>query len=141
MAFLRLILLSFIAVSCIDNSPRPKSPGELISGTDEFGKTYQVDEIEIEIGTVTPHRCVTDNFITYFPNGNYEINEGATKCEPHDPPGTIGQWYMDRSEERLIVEIGDSLQVWEVDEIDDQTHRITSSFKEGHRTYTFTLSR
>lgn len=90
MAFLRLTLLVLIISGCVENSPQPVSRAELIAGTNEFGKTYQVNEIEIELGTITPHKCVTDNFITYYPNGTYEINEGATKCDPNDPPGMLG---------------------------------------------------
>ena len=141
MAFLRLTLLILIISSCIDHGPRPVSRAELIAGTDEFGKTYQVNEIEIELGTVTPHKCVTDNFITYYPNGTYEINEGATKCDPNDPPGIMGVWYMNDSQTQLFVVIEDNTQVWEIEETTSDQHRISSSFKEGHRIYTFTLSR
>ncbi|MEO9485293.1 MAG: hypothetical protein ABJG47_17675 [Ekhidna sp.] len=141
MAFLRLILLSFIVISCADSSPRPLSRSDLFSGQDKFGKTWQIQQIEIELGTLLPKSCVTDNFITYYPNGTYEINEGATKCNPEDLPGVIGQWYLDNEEDRLFIEIDDSLQVWYIDETRSDYHKITSDFKEGNRTYTFSLSK
>ncbi|MEP1033173.1 hypothetical protein [Ekhidna sp.] len=116
------------------------SRADLFSGQDAFGKTWQIQQIEIDLGTLLPNSCVTDNFITYYPNGTYEINEGATKCDPSDLPGIIGEWYLDSMEERLFVEIDDSIQVWDIDETQTDSHKITSSFKEGNRTYTFTLS-
>ncbi len=140
MAFLRLSLLSLIIWGCSESTPRPESRSELFSGVNEFGKTWQIQEIEIELGTLLPKTCVTDNFITYFPDGTYEINEGATKCDPQDLPGVIGQWFLDTSEERLFVEIGDSVQVWDINSTSEDSHRITSQFVEGNRTYTFILS-
>jgi hypothetical protein len=141
MAFLRLLLLAMIISGCYDNGPKPLSPSELIAGNDEYGRTYQIDQIEIELGTVQPHRCVTDNFITYYPNGTYEINEGGSKCDPKDPPGVIGSWHINQSTDELIVEVNDSIQVWNIDDISNDSHRVTSSFKEGYRTYTFVSSR
>lgn len=140
MAFLRLILLAFVIISCAESSTRPASRSDLFSGSDSFGKTWQIQQIEIELGTLQPNPCVTDNFITYYPNGTYEINEGATKCDPNDPPGNIGTWYLDDQEERLFVELEDSTQVWDIDETQTDSHKITSSFREGNRTYTFILS-
>lgn len=141
MAFLRLIFIVLIISGCADNGPRPISRAELIAGSSEFGKTWQVDRIEIEIGTVTPHKCVTDNFITYYPNGTYEINEGATKCNPNDPPGIKGVWYMNDSQTQLFVDIEGSTQIWEIEETTSDQHQISSMFREGHRIYTLVLSR
>ncbi|MEP0987018.1 hypothetical protein [Ekhidna sp.] len=141
MAFLRLFLLATILISCVEDSPRPESRSHLFSGTDEFGKTWQIEEIEIELGTLVPHSCLTDNFITYYPNGTYEINEGASKCNPSDPPGVMGKWYLNRLENRLFVEIGDSIQSWEIEETKEASHRISSNFIEGYRTYSLHLSR
>ncbi|NQZ79004.1 MAG: hypothetical protein HRT61_23240 [Ekhidna sp.] len=141
MAFLRLTLLSLIIISCSESSIRPESRSELLAGTDRFGKTWQIQEIEVELGTLVPKTCLTDNFITYYPDGTYEINEGATKCNPDDFPGLIGAWNLDRSQNRLFVAIGDSTQAWDIDETTRNTHQITSLFREGYRTYSFILSK
>ncbi|WP_425390916.1 hypothetical protein [Ekhidna sp.] len=141
MAFLRLLILALIISSCYDDGPRSVTPSELIAGNDAYGRTYQIDQIEIELGTVQPHRCVTDNFITYYPNGTYEINEGGSKCDPGDPPGVIGTWFINQRNNQLVVEIGDSAQRWNIDEINENAHQITSSFEEGYRTYFFVSSR
>lgn len=140
MAFLRLSLISLIVIGCAESSPRPIDRSDLFSGQGSFGKTWQIQKIELELGTLQPRTCLTDNFITYYPNGTYEINEGATKCDPGDLPGVIGRWYLDSKEERLFVEIADSTQVWIIEETRSDLHRITSVFEEGDRTYTFILS-
>ncbi|MFK7951747.1 MAG: hypothetical protein AB8B73_02800 [Ekhidna sp.] len=134
--FFLLILLS----SCYQDSPTILSTPQLIAGVDEFGKTYQVNQITIELGTLRPNDCVTDNFITYFPNGRYEINEGATKCHPNDVPAVTGFWSIDRSESFLTVEIGDSTQIWVIERIENTVHEVTSDFREGLRTYTMLSS-
>lgn len=140
MAFLRLTLLTLVIASCAESTPRPTSRADLFSGNDTFGKTWQVQEIELEIGTLQPNTCVTDNFITYYPNGTYEVNEGASKCDPSDPPGEVGKWFLDDREETLFVDINGSIQRWEIDLTRSDLHRISSSFEEGDRTYTFILS-
>ena len=143
MAFLRLsfLALTILLTSCYSDSSRSVRKTELIAGNDSFGKTWQIDRIQIDIGTVSPHPCVTDNFITYFPSGRYEINEGASKCGPNDPPGKQGQWFLNDDQSQLIVEVGDSTQVWRIDFLDASSHSITSQFSEGSRTYELVLSK
>ncbi len=143
MAFLRLTLIGliFLLTRCSSDEPRTDRRIELIAGNDSFGKTWQIDRIEIEIGTVLPHRCVTDNFITYFPSGRYEINEGASKCNPEDPPGKQGTWFLNDDENVLTVQVGDSTQLWNINFLSSDSHSITGSFKEGSRTYELVLSK
>lgn len=138
--FILLFLTPFLFTSCEHEYPNSRSTRELISGSNEFGKTYQVSHIEIEIGTVTPHPCVTDNFVTYFPSGRYEVNEGATKCDPNDPPALIGSWSLNRNETLLFIEIDNEEQVWEIDFVGNVSHEITSNFREGLRTYFYSSS-
>jgi len=140
MAFLRLSVLLLLLTSCTEDNPRPDSRVSLFAGSDANGKTWQITQIEVSFGTVTPNPCVTDNFITYYSNGNYDINEGATKCNPNDPPGVRGTWTLDDAEETMTVAIGDSIQTWTIEETKSESHRITSQFNDGSRTYVLTLS-
>lgn len=135
MARLKLLSFVLVAFACYQHTPEPVTNQSLIAGTDAFGKTWRIVQIEVELGTLVPRTCLTDNFITYFPNGNYEINEGATKCNPSDPPAVVGTWEMNSSETEIFVTIGDSLQVWNLEAIDQQNQRISSEFTEGSRTY------
>ena len=143
MAFFRLTFLSllFLTFGCHSENTRSTRRVELIAGADSFGKTWRIDRIQIDIGTVLPNTCVTDNFITYFPSGRYEINEGASKCNPNDPPGKQGQWFIDDDENQLVVEVGDSVQIWRIDFLNSDAHSITSMFAEGSRTYELVLSK
>ena len=140
MAFLRLFLLSLVIISCADSSPKPNSRSDLFSGNDSFGKTWQIQNIEIELGTLQPKSCVLDNFITYYPDGSYEVREGATKCDPNDPPAVVGEWYLNDEEDLLYVVIDGNPQIWDIEETQADSHRITSNFIEGDRTYTLILS-
>ena len=132
--FLSLIFLA----SCYHSDPEPNDRPFLLSGSSEFGKTYRISFIEVELGTLIPKSCVTDNFITYYPNGNYEINEGATKCDPNDPPAIVGIWEMNSFETKIFVTFEDSVQVWNIESVDRNNHSISSQFNEGERIYSLT---
>ena len=136
MAFLRSILLfSILLISgCVSESnPRPSS-SDLIAGNDRFGKSWSIIHIDVGFGIVTPYSCITDNNITYYPDGRYEVNEGLTKCHPDDPPGQLGTWKF-ISDEVLQITIGDSIQTWNIESLSSSSHEIGSTFSEGYRTY------
>ena len=140
MAFFRIILLSLILFTACDyHEPKPAERAELIAGTNRFGKTYQINKIEVELGELRPNRCITDNFITYFPNGSYEINEGATKCDPSDDPAISGTWQL-INDELLVITFRDSTQRWDILNLSKNSHSILSDFKEGSRIYTLSSS-
>ena len=125
--------------SCDYSEPKPAEREELVAGTSRFGKTYQINKIEVELGELRPKQCITDNFITYFPNGSYEINEGATKCNPGDDPALSGTWRL-IDEEILVISFRDSTQTWNIESMTENTHIISSEFTEGSRTYTLSSS-
>ena len=140
MKYLRLLALSIIVFSsCELNEPKPAGREEFIASTSNFGKTWQISQIEVELGALTPKRCITDNFITYFPNGRYEMNEGATKCESSDPPAVSGTWFIE-DDETLIITFSDSIQIWDIESLAENRQIISSEFQEGSRTYTLSSS-
>ena len=130
-----LLLIVIIITSCAEDDVIAISNRTLLAGTTEFGKTWQIQDIKIELGTLTPHPCITDNFITYYPNGRYEVNEGLSKCDPEDPPGVAGTWEFDDFETEIIVRFGDSTQIWTINNLRDENHSISARFIEGKRTY------
>lgn len=142
MAFLRLTLIPLaplvflMYLGCSYDEPRPDRT-ELIAGSNSFGKTWQISNIQVELGTITPHRCVTDNYVTYYPSGRYEVNEGATKCDPSDPPALVGTWVLDDSGETLIISIDGAFQYWNIESLSSESLNITTQFEEGYRTYSF----
>lgn len=122
-------------MACHEHEVIVLSNRTLLAGDDEFGKTWQIRDIDIELGNLTPHPCVTDNYITYYPNGNYEVNEGLSKCNPDDPVGATGVWSFNEFESQIFINFGDSTQVWEIHSLDKENHRISAFFIEGERTY------
>ena len=136
-AFVLLIFLVclFFMMSCTGDGNPALSNTQLLAGVDDTGKTWRITGIETDLGTVDPFDCVSDNNITYFPNGRYEVNEGASKCDPSDPVAFIGDWDFSSQENQLSVVVGDSARIWVIVELREQIHRIESSFPDGQRTY------
>ncbi len=125
----------FFLLSCQDGDDPSLSNTELLAGTTTSGKTWRIDKIETEIGTVDPFECVSDNNITYFPDGRYEVNEGARKCNPTDPAAFEGTWRFSSQENQISVTIGDSIRIWLIIQLEDKVHRIESDFSDGERIY------
>lgn len=134
--FLIFTTLIFIISACDENDADLQPTNvELLAGFDDFGKTWQIEIIEVELGSLDPKSCLTDNFIKYYPDGRYEMGEGLTKCDPFDPQAYAGSWDFNRDQSELAIQIEDSIQVWEIDILTEIDQSITSIFKEGERTY------
>lgn len=108
-----------------------------IAGNSLVGKSWSVSNIEIDLGTVTPKPCVSDNNFTYFESGRYEVNEGTTKCGSEDPPGLIGDWFINDDNTEIIIQIEDSVRTWTIIDIQSTIHMLSSDFDGDLRTYTF----
>ena len=48
--------------------------------------------------------CYKDNFHTFRSNGDLEVNEGPTKCNPADPQTVIKHWQLTNNENTLVVD-------------------------------------
>ncbi len=48
--------------------------------------------------------CFKDNFHTFRINGELEVNEGPTKCNPADPQTVIKHWQLTNNETTLVVD-------------------------------------
>lgn len=132
-----LIILTclFFLMSCDESGNQIISNRDLIAGSEAEGKTWRISTIEVELGALVPKSCLTDNNITYFPGGQYEVNEGSTKCDPTDPPAYTGRWFFNKDETELTVQMGDSVKVWNILQLKSDKHRISSTFVDGQRTY------
>lgn len=135
--FILLILLLISVSSCEEDDSVIDVRTRSLAGESEFGRTWQISGIEIELGTVDPHACVKDNNFTYYPNDTYEVNEGKSKCDPGDPPAWVGHWLFNRSKTQLTIEIGDSSRVWSLEHLSGSVHKISSNFDGDWRTYDF----
>ena len=111
-----------------------------LTNNDDFGKTWQIVDIEIDLGVLVPHSCVSDNNFTYYPDGRYEVNEGVSKCNPNDPPAWVGTWFLNENQNTMTIVLGDSIRTWDVESIGESTHRLSSFFNNDLRIYTFTAN-
>ena len=55
--------------------------------------------------------CIKDDFILFNTNGNYTDDEGALKCDSIDPQTQTGTWAFDSTEEIIILDGLDSLDI------------------------------
>jgi hypothetical protein len=47
--------------------------------------------------------CFTDNYWTFKANGQLELNEGPTKCDPIDPQIQAATWQLTQNETHLAI--------------------------------------
>lgn len=46
--------------------------------------------------------CYKDNYNTFLSNGDLELNEGPTKCDPGDPQTYTARWQLTQNETHLV---------------------------------------
>ncbi|MBK8609696.1 MAG: lipocalin family protein [Chitinophagaceae bacterium] len=87
--------------------------------------------------TGTPAACEADNYVKFSSNGTYESNEGATKCNPGDPQIIdTGTWSFLTNETQIsITSTGSTPDVGDINQLDDNTFVITTSYVFGITTY------
>ena len=88
--------------------------------------------------TGTLAACDLDDLAFFFINGNYEQNEGATKCSPTDPQIIeTGTWVFVSNETQLQTTAtgGGSAQNAVIDQLDESSFVFTSSSVIGGTTY------
>jgi len=139
LVLLGTIFCLFFLVSCSEDEATIPTKTELLAGSTEDGRSYFISSAEIDLidlnGTLVLDECVTDNTIIYYPEGRYDENEGPDKCDPEDPPGGIGSWRFSDDEEQIIISIYDETQVWDIESINDRSHRITRQTNDGELTF------
>ena len=47
--------------------------------------------------------CYTDNIYTFHSDGKWEMNEGASKCDPNDPQSNTALWQLINNEKDIIL--------------------------------------
>ena len=57
--------------------------------------------------------CGKDDLFSFKADGKYEINEGATKCDPLDPQIEVLDWSFANEEQELIID-GDRATIEEL---------------------------
>ena len=91
---------------------KSKSKTELISNGSWHVTAYTVDPAVDYDGDGTDENnifavmeeCVIDDHTTFLANGNCELDEGATKCDPGDPQTFQLAWSFDDNESHIEVD-------------------------------------
>ena len=103
LAFITMIALS--ACKKEDTKPVTKS-NFLTSGTWIVTDVVSDDDGD---GTYETHDfpdfdpCYADNIYTFHSDGKWEMNEGASKCDPGDPQSDIALWQLINNEKDIIL--------------------------------------
>ena len=95
-------------------SCKKDEPGKSVSKTDLLTTgswkmvAYQVDDngdgvFESDIFSQFD-ACFTDNFYTFKANGQFEMNEGAAKCDDTDPQTDVRGWQFTQDEKNLVID-------------------------------------
>ena len=71
--------------------------------------------------------CYTDNYYTFKTNGELEMNEGATKCDPADPQTDTANWQLTNNETTLVIE-GDN---YAIEELNTSTLKLKQTFSDN----------
>ena len=80
--------------------------------------------------------CDKDNVLGFSTNGNFEFNEGATKCSPLDPQIIqSGTWVFTNGETKISVTSGGFTDMADIDQLDEGTLVISSSDLSGTPAY------
>ena len=77
--------------------------------------------------------CEKDNIYTFKRNGEYEVNEGASKCDPSDSQVGTSHWQFANSETEIII-AGDK---GKIEELTSNTLVIKGELQGETLTFTF----
>ena len=80
--------------------------------------------------------CYTDNYYIFKSNGDLELNEGATKCDPADPQTDLTSWQLTNNETTLIV----NTDSYSIEELNTSTLKLKQTFS-GNRSSVVTFSK
>ena len=107
----KIISLAFIIMtalfSCKKEDTKPVTKTDyLTSGTWAVTDVVSDDDGD---GTYETHdfpdfvACYTDNIYTFHSDGKWEMNEGASKCDPGDPQSDTALWQLINNEKDIIL--------------------------------------
>ncbi len=133
------IFCLFFLVSCSEEQVDPPTKTQLLAGETEEGRSYFISSAEIDLdavdGTLVLDECVTDNTIIYYPSGRYDENEGRDKCNPEDAPGQVGFWELINDDSQISITIDGETKIWDLESINNNSHRITTPTNDGQLTF------
>ena len=80
-----MLALVFVGTSCKKDDEKTSK---------DFLTAHDWKLVSVKIGGIasTLDPCDQDDFATFHDDGEYHLDEGATKCDPTDPQETTGTW-------------------------------------------------
>lgn len=100
------ILFTLLTISCNKKDNNLSKSELLTSGSwkltavmadDDGNGTYETDSY------ASFPDCHKDNYYTFRTNGELELNEGTTRCDPGDPQTESGTWQLTQNDTHLAI--------------------------------------
>ena len=124
----KIISLAFIIMiaifSCKKEDTKPVTKSDfLTSGTWAVTDVVSDDDGD---GTYETHdfpdfeACYRDNIYTFHSDGKWEMNEGASKCDPGDPQSDTALWQLINNEKDIIL----GVDTYSIVELSETTLRV-----------------
>ncbi|MCP4457511.1 MAG: hypothetical protein GY816_05710 [Cytophagales bacterium] len=134
------LMCSLLFIGCMEVPLESRvTTSNLLAGDDIAGRSYFISSAEVSLfnlnGTLQLEECVTDNTIIYYPSSRYEENEGRTKCEIDNPPGSLGTWAVTNNETEISIVIDSDEELWKIESVTSQGHTLTRSTTDGEITF------
>ena len=131
-------IFTLLTISCSKKDSDLSKKGLLTTGSwkltavmadNDSNGTYETDVF------ATFSDCFKDNFYTYRSNGELELNEGPTKCDPIDPQTETASWQLTQSETHLKINSDE----WKLEELTTSALKWKEDYSGGRSTLvTFT---
>jgi len=95
-----------LTIGCSKEDSNPSKQDLLTSGTwkltavvddDDANGTYETDVF------ASLSDCFKDNYYTFRSNGEFELDEGPTKCDQMDPQTETASWQLTENETHLTI--------------------------------------
>lgn len=131
--FFSVFIIAFLLFACSKKDNKVSKTTLLTTGSwnitsslndDDGDGIYETDNLAMSPA------CFKDNYFTFFTNGQFEINEGPTKCDPMDPQTESVSWQFANNETKLIVDA----DTYDLVELSNTTLIIKENLSGGRRT-------
>ena len=140
--FLTAIMICIITIGCNkDDVDTAASKKDLLTAgswkltavvsDDDGDGTYETNDF------INFLDCFTDNYYIFKTNGELEMNEGTTKCDPADPQTDIGSWELTNNETTLII---GNIDTYLIEDLNTSTMKLKQTFS-GNRSSIVTFSK
>ncbi len=144
------VMLLALCLSCKEEAPAPTKM-ELLTGktwkwvAGSISPAYDIFGIGVLVGEDYFSRapqCWQDDLWVFSAENKFRHEEGATKCNVADPQVYIqGSWTFEPDGKAIkIAKDGSGESIWTINELTSTSLKITETYPEKGKTYTFRYS-